>query len=900
MAETGLKKSPGRQGHGAFAIRPSLARLVAVKRLFARVVLLSEQILPPLVPVLSVIALYLAASWFGLFRSVPDIARILLLIAFAGALVAALIPFRRLRWPETAEADRLLEERNGLPHQPVTVQEDEPAFDTPFARALWREHQTRMAEKIAALDAGFPRPDIAKHDRFALRAIPALLVVMGFGYSLSTNGGSIADAFQPPVEQGESNPAVRIDAWVTPPSYTGRAPVYLTATGTEQAPINVPQFSNLTVRVSGGQADEKVVFKKENGEAKEIAAEKQASQQPLGAPQQPQQPQPQQTAAGETPVPAAQTHLMKLEENGALQVNGRSWTFNVIPDKAPEIAFDGIPKATVNGALEIKFTAKDDYGIQEAHAEILPVETDPAAKPLYPLPDFRLEIPRRNARDAKGVSSKNLTEHPLAGKRVRVTLVAKDGAGQIGRSPPHEMTLPARPFNEPLAAAVAEERQVFALDTRKMPEAIALNEALTIRPEETIPKLTNYLLIESALARMKLARTDEQLKDTADYLWDIALGIEDGDLSQAERNLRNAQQNLADALQRNAPDAEIKKLMDELRKAMNDYMKELAQRMQNAPMTQPNQNAQMLRQQDLERMMDQIENLARSGNRDAAQQMLSELQRMMNNLQAGRPQQGQQQQGDNSQMRQQMDKLGKILRDQQQLMEQTFKLDQQLRDRMQRGDPDMGMNDPLLDNMMPGQDGEQQDQGQQQQQGQNGQQGDQQSNEMTEQQLRDALKKLREQQDALGKQLGELQKGLGDMGMKPGPGFGQAQREMEGAGRELGQGRGDTAVQGQGRALEALRQGARDMMSQMMQAQQGQQGQQGPNGQVGQGDQNGRDPLGRPRRADGPDFGDTVKVPDEIDVQRAREILDAIREKLGNNPPQEMERRYLERLLDIQ
>ncbi len=107
-------------------------------------------------------------------------------------------------------------------------------------------------------------------------------------------------------------------------------------------------------------------------------------------------------------------------------------------------------------------------------------------------------------------------------------------------------------------------------------------------------------------------------------------------------------------------------------------------------------------------------------------------------------------------------------------------------------------------------------------------------------------------------------------------------------------------MQGQGRALEALRQGARDMMSQMMQAQQGQ-GQQGPQrARLGQGNQNGRDPLGRPAVADGPDFGDHVKVPDEIDVQRAREILDAIREKLGNNPPQEMERRYLERLLDVQ
>lgn len=910
IAETGLKNSSSREKNGAFALKPSLARLVAAKRFLARLVLLSEQALPLLLPVLSVAALYLAASWFGLFRFTPDIVRLALLALFALAGIASLIPFRKLHWPDAAAADRLLEQRNGLPHQPVAVQEDEPAFDTPFARALWREHQTRMAEKIAALDAGFPRPDIAAHDRLALRAIPALLVVTAFAYSLSTNGGSIADALQPRPEPQSTDPAVRIDAWITPPSYTGRAPVYLTATGTEQAPIKIPQMSNLTVRVSGGKTAEKVIFRNADGREQEIAADTDAKAKPATG-----QAQPAAAATPETAAPAvaaASTHLMKIEESGALQVNGRTWTFDVIPDKAPEIAFNGMPKSTVNGALEIGFTIKDDYGVQEAHAEILPVETDASATPLYPLPEFRLDVPRRNARDTKGLTSKNLTEHPLAGKRVRVTLVAKDAAGQTGRSPPHEMTMPARPFSEPLAAAVAEERQTFALDTRKMPEAIALNEALTLRPEETIPKLTNYLLLESALTRMKLAKGDEALKDTADYLWDIAIGMEDGDLSQAERNLRNAQQNLADALQRNAPDAEVKKLMDELRKAMNDYMKELAQRMQNAPMQQPNQNAQnMIRQQDLERMMDQIENLARSGNRDAAQQMLSELQRMMNNMQAGRPQRGQQQGQDNSQMRQQMDKLGEILRDQQKLMEETFKLDQQLKDRMQRGDPNMtpnfGMNDPLLDNMPMDEDGDPQDQQQgqqqqgQQQQGQQGQQGQQPSDQMNEQQLRDALKQLRERQDQLGKQLGELQKGLGEMGVKPGPGFGQAQREMEGAGRELGQGRGEPAIQGQGRALQALRQGARDMMNQMMQAMQGQQGQgQGPQGQMGQGNQNGRDPLGRPRRAEGPDFGDQVKVPNEIDVQRAREILDAIREKLGNNPPQELERRYLERLLDIQ
>ncbi|MBP2443484.1 TIGR02302 family protein [Rhizobium leguminosarum] len=886
--------SPSRQRKGAFALRPSLARLVTTKRLLARIVLFFEQLLPPLMTVLAIIAFYLSVSWFGIFRSVPDTLRILLLIAFAAAFVASLLPFRALRWPKVAEADRMLEERNGLPHQPVTVQEDEPAFDTPFARALWREHQTRMAEKIAALDAGLPRPDIAVHDRFALRAVPALLLVTAFAYSLSINGGSISDALQAAPEHVTVDPAVRIDAWVTPPAYTGRAPVYLTADGSEQASIGIPQFSGLTVRVSGGKTAEKVVFRKANGEAQDIAVQADTKpQQAASGSQQPNTVPVSQAPAGQAPV--AQTHVMKLEENGALEVNGRRWSFEVLPDKAPEIAFDGMPKPSVNGALEIGFTVKDDYGVQEAHAEIVPVETDPTATPLYPLPEYRLDIPRRNARDAKGVTSRNLTEHPLAGKRVRVTLIAKDAAGQTGRSPPHEMTLPSRPFNEPLAAAVAEERQVFALDTRKMPQAIALNEALTIRPEETIPKLTNYLLLESALTRMKLAKGEDALKDTAQYLWDIALGMEDGDLSLAERKLREAQQKLADALDRNAPDAEIKKLMDELRKAMQDYMTELAQRMQNAPM-QPNQNAQnILRQQDLERMMDQIENLARSGNRDAAQQMLSELQRMMNNLQAGRPQRGQQGQ-ENSEARKQIDKLGEILRDQQKLMDQTFRLDQQLRDRMQRGEPDMGENDPLLDEMTPGENGEPQDQ----QQSQQGKDGQQPSDQMTTEQLREALKQLRAHQDALGRQLGELQKSLGEMGMKPGPGFGQAQREMEGAGRELGQGHGQPAIEGQGRALEALRQGARDMMNQMMQAQQGQQGR-GPNGQMSQGgDQNGRDPLGRPRPP-GPDFGDnSVKVPDEIDVQRAREILDAIREKLGNNPPQEMERRYLERLLDIQ
>ena len=58
------------------------------------------------------------------------------------------------------------------------------------------------------------------------------------------------------------------------------------------------------------------------------------------------------------------------------------------------------------------------------------------------------------------------------------------------------------------------------------------------------------------------------------------------------------------------------------------------------------------------------------------------------------------------------------------------------------------------------------------------------------------------------------------------------------------------------------------------------------------------DPLGRAQRNTRPDLGSSVKVPDEIDTQRAREILDAIRRRLGEGGRPAIERDYLERLLD--
>ncbi|NLH81742.1 MAG: DUF4175 family protein, partial [Phyllobacteriaceae bacterium] len=65
--------------------------------------------------------------------------------------------------------------------------------------------------------------------------------------------------------------------------------------------------------------------------------------------------------------------------------------------------------------------------------------------------------------------------------------------------------------------------------------------------------------------------------------------------------------------------------------------------------------------------------------------------------------------------------------------------------------------------------------------------------------------------------------------------------------------------------------------------------------QAGDGEE---DPLGRPRRSRSLD-GARVGIPETIDVERARRILDDIRRRLGDPTRPSEERDYLDRLLEI-
>ncbi|MFC6654367.1 TIGR02302 family protein [Roseibium salinum] len=539
-----------------------------------------------------------------------------------------------------------------------------------------------------------------------------------------------------------------------------------------------------------------------------------------------------------------------------------SYTFAVRPDNAPEIRLTDDPEAQLSGALKFSYLVNDDYGVVGAEARIRPLpdpdDKDRTPRPLVEAPQFPLSLPPRAGTAKTAETIRDLTSHPWAGSEVNLMLLARDQAGQEGLSPDYRITLPQRRFSKPLARAVVEQRRNLALDAQNHAEVIIAFDALMLAPEMFDFKARDYLGMRFAYGELVNARSDDELKELLPLLWDLALSIEDGDLSAAERKLRDAQEALRKALEDGASDEEIQKLTQQLREALNEYMQALAEQMrQNPQAMQPfDNNQQTLSQQDLSEMLDRIEELARTGSRDAARELLAQMQQMLENLQAGRPQMAPN--GMSSEMMEMLNKLGEMIQRQQQLMDDTHRFNQ---------------------------DQQQQQRGDQQQQGQQGQ-----GQQMTQEQLEQMLKQLQQGQGDLAQQLQQLMEQLGQNGMGQNDSLGEAGESMGQAQESLGEGQGEQALGQQGNALDALRRGAQGLTEQMM-------GQgEGPGSPSGRAPMD-EDPLGRPRRTEGPDFNNRVRIPDEIDVQRARRILEELRRRFSDPSRPKLELDYLERLL---
>ena len=147
--------------------------------------------------------------------------------------------------------------------------------------------------------------------------------------------------------------------------------------------------------------------------------------------------------------------------------------------------------------------------------------------------------------------------------------------------------------------------------------------------------------------------------------------------------------------------------------------------------------------------------------------------------------------------------------------------------------------------------------------------------------------------------MGQGQQGEGEMQQ-----LGRAGEAMGDAEGQLGDSDADSAVDSQGRALEALRRGAQNLAQSMQQQQGNGQGPGQPGGRQGQSRaQQQTDPLGRPLRGrwDDSTLPNTCLNTDDPKCfparRRAEEILNELRRRFGENFRPQLELDYIERLL---
>ncbi len=846
----------------------------------SRAVLLWERLWPALWPGLALAGLFVVLALIGLPQALPGWLHSLLLLAFGAGIAGCLWHgMRALRVPDRDESLRHIEQVNDLDHRPLETLEDNLAtgFADSASRDLWRLHQERMKAAVARLRIGWPRPQLIRRDPFAFRIGLGVALIAGFLAVGNQAGDRILQALTPDVLAGDGKVAVKLDAWITPPDYTRKPPVFLASgnlagaatgavekTGTAEeanttksvAPgtvITVPKGSKLVIRLTGGRTMPELAM----GEAAT----------PFEG---------DDKAGFHIEYDLAAPGRVVVRQDGAELVG---WDVAITDDTIPTVAFSSKPSESQRKALRLDFEATDDYGVEQVTASITRSDAKGEKSALADLPPIELELPLPGvmAREIKSTSYHDLTPHPWAGLPVNIQLMARDAAGQVGKSAVVQSVLPERVFTHPVARAIIKQRRQLAVYPNKNRNRVAAHlEILAWEHEQYDGDVVVFMALTSASRRLERGYQDtaEHVAGVMKLLWDTALRLEDGTLSLSEQALREAQQALQDALRDGADDKELEKLLRELERAMDEYLNSLAESMKDMPrqpneLTQPNDQNVTLNRNDLKKMLDRIRELMKSGQRDAAKQMLSQLRNMLENLKARRfARPGQKQQ----RAMQMLNDLQNIIRDQQKLLDKTFR-EAQRRGQMR---PQGNRRFQMPPNRLP--PGMRPPEGQ-------------------PNQSQSPMSQESESQEALRKRLGELMRELGEMSDSVPRPLGRAERSMRGSTEQLGKGEAGRAVPPQTDAIDQLQQGARAATEALMR-QFGQRGQRGEGNPTSEARDRQRDPFGRTQDNDGRGMNtEQVEIPDEDRLRDARRIRDELRRRAGQRTRPQPELDYIDRLL---
>ncbi|MDB5492298.1 MAG: hypothetical protein JWO78_2147 [Micavibrio sp.] len=626
----------------------------------AATLIVAEKILEAFWPFLLWVCVF-ASLWLlqipAMFGTAIEV--IFAVVFFLGFMTLSYQAAFRLQLPRYNDVTRRIEDDSELRHRPLSNLDDRLANPAPGrTEELWSFWQRHLLPTLKLLRLPKPHAVMPQLDPFALRGAAVMVLIAAMVMAGPTWRLRISHGMLPVVPSFMKTDAETVVLWVTPPPYTGMPQMVLKGAGSRDKIFTLPEGSVIKARVSGWLGQPSLAFDHADYPMESLG---------------------KGNYGLEKIAEASATLTVKQ-----MLLPRASWKIDFVPDKPPTISRKGEPQPQAKGEIKIPLTVQDDYGVETVTAHITLAPDTIAAPPIgTPVDDTRNVVsPPKVAMDF--TPQFDLAWHPWAGMKVVMDLEAKDHKGQVAAIKGLTITLPERAFRHPLA------QKMISLRKRLMwsPEASADNvgyelEQIMIRPSLYQGDKGIFLSLRSMSSHLIRNNTPEEVAKVVAQLWDTALHIEDGNFSVAQRDLRNAQNALQNALRdpKTTP-AQIAQLMDDVRQAMMAYLKETFRELQkkmaenggDPNALNPQNFMKMINPDALAAMLDKMQAQAMSGDRNAAQQMLSQMQKMMDaldpsNMSGEMPK-------DMQEMAEQVAQMQKLIEQQKALLEQTKKEEQ--------------------------------------------------------------------------------------------------------------------------------------------------------------------------------------------------------------------------------
>ena len=792
------------------------------------------------------------------------------IVFFAGFLYLIRQDVFSFRFPSSEKIDRALEKQTGLAQGHISLLTDKLANPKkPKTHDLWDRAQQKILRSLKTLKTPRIHAHLSRKDPSALRFIAVLTFMSGIMVSGHQWEDRILNGLFPvrsfPVLSGEKS----TNLWIKPPDYTQMPQIHANGNKVKEN-LDIPEGSLIRMTIHSPLLSRILTPQFHDGTTK-------------------------------TPMTRLDNGLYTTETTikpgeflsitQGLIPRAR-WHYNFITDTPPEISLDGEETHDVldNGQIRFPLRVKDDYSVKELHMtmEIDEIVDD---RPLgESVTETRL-IASGPGVDFKIAPVYDMTWHTWAGLPVTFKYSVEDHKGQITEMESVNLTLPERTFEHPTAKSLIALRKHLAWNYNDSFMKTARNlEILLSAPDFFQNNPVIFLGLRTASSRLYYAEKKRKetrihaAQEVIKLLWDIAITIEDGNLSLAVRELRDAQRALENAMRDpNADKDEIAILMDNLRQKMANYFAEMQREMQkrmangeNIPTFSADDFEHIISPDALSELMQEIESALRSGDKQKAEELMSQLQRMMEMMD---PSMMPQLPKDMQVMREGVNELQELIERQEKLLEQTQKqakmkwlLDGK-RNVQPRSMPTIEemMKDFGINTLPPAPT----------------------QNKSVEQAPKEKQKLVidtlpnKTEQEALRYILGQLMLDAAEHLDDIPESMGLAEQEMRGSEQALEQNNPDKSIPHQELAIEHLKDSQENLSRQFKTRMQQMVG-------IGLSGARRYDPLGRPYdQNDDPD----VKVPDENQKKRVDEILKTLRDRSGDRSRSDEELDYFRRLL---